>query len=126
MCFWKEFGHERHEIAEEDIVTYKAVEKVNSNNFKSMYYSFHYASTIGYGKVVDLEELDKKRFLTKEVFHSYANADLAGNELAIRPRPRCYAIVKCIIPKGSAFWYNSEKGEYASECIKIIEEVETV
>lgn len=91
-----------------------------------MYYGFRYALTIGYGKVVDLDELDKKRFLTKEVFHSYANADLAGNELAIRPRPRCYAIVKCVIPKRSAFWYNSESGEYASECIKIIEEVESV
>lgn len=126
MCFWKEPSHERHEIAEEDIVTYKAVEKINSNNFKSMYYSFHYTSTIGYGNVVDLKELDKKRFLTKEVFHSYANADLAENDLVIRPRPRCYAIVKCVIPKGSAFWHNSEKGEYASECIKIIEEVEAV
>lgn len=126
MCFWKEPSHERHEIAENDIVTYKAVEKINSNNFKSMYYGFRYALTIGYGKVVDLGELDKKRFLTKEVFHSYANADLAGNELVIRPRPRCYAIVKCVIPKGSAFWYNSEKGEYASECIKIIEEVEAI
>lgn len=38
MCFWKEFGHEGHEITDKDIVTYKAVEKINSNNFKSMYY----------------------------------------------------------------------------------------
>ena len=34
----KEFGHYRHEIAEKDIITYKAVERINSNNFKSMYY----------------------------------------------------------------------------------------
>lgn len=123
MRFWKEFGHYRHEIAEKDIITYKAVEKINSNNFKSMHYGFRYALTIGYGKVVDLDQLDKKRFLTKEVFHSYANADLAGNEPVIWLCPYFYSIVKCVIPKGSAFWYNSENGEYASECIKIIEEI---
>lgn len=75
---------------------------------------------------MDLEKLDKKRSLAEEVFHSYANADIAGNELVFLLCPYFYVIVKCVIPKGSAFWYNSEKGEYASECIKIIEEVETV
>jgi len=117
MCFYKKLRHEPHSIAEKDIECYKVVRKVSDTHYKSLYFNFDYYVTVGFGVVADLQDLDERNCLKDGVFHSYFSFHEALRELIYNGG----VVVKCIIPKGAAYWKN-QYGECASTDIVVIGE----
>ena len=117
MCFYKKLKHEPHRIAKKDIECYKVVRKISDSHYKSLYFNFDYYVTVGYGKVADLQDLDKRNCLTDGVFHSYYLLSEALSEWICDGG----VVVKCIIPKGSAYWKN-QHGQCASTNIVVMGE----
>lgn len=120
MCFYKKLKHEPHSIAEKDIECYKVVRKVSDTHYKSLYFNFDYYVTVGFGVVADLQDLDERNCLKDGVFHSYFLVSEALSECICAGGSDC-VVVKCIIPKGAAYWKN-QHGECASTDIVVIGE----
>jgi hypothetical protein len=123
MCFYKaSIIDKKHRIADDDIVCYKVVKKISDTHWKSIYYNYHYYKTVGNGhanKPTDIEKLDKKYALEGGVFHSYSELKTAIDDLIWADS----VVVKCIIPKGTPYWQNQLKKEYASIDLTVMEEI---
>ena len=128
MCFDKEVSNYTHKVAEEDIVCYKVVfryESVGKPRWSSLYQHFIYEQGELYEEKFSdrlLRFFDGLTRLKSNVYHSYS--DLNGldiNEISWLCAHRA-VIVKCIIPKGAIYWFNSYQNQYASNAIKIVSE----
>jgi len=127
MCFDKEVSNYTHKVAEEDIVCYKVVNRYPSDSkqrWESFYRHFIYEQGEVYeNKLSDdlLKALDEQPTLKHFVYHSYS--DLSANMFEyivfVNIVP---VVVKCIIPKGTIYWLNSDRKQYASTTIKVVSE----
>lgn len=129
MCFNKEVSNYAHKIAEEDIVCYKIVHRYPSwpkPRWKSFYRRFIYEQGELYEEKLSddlLKILDGRPTLENFVYHSYSDlCALDVCEIHLSHVARQVVLVKCIIPKGSIYWFNSDKKQYASNAIKIVRE----
>ncbi len=111
-------------IAKKDIVCYKTFYPLNAkakNDYRSPYYGALYSL----GKTYTVKRFGKgySHFddtdIINEGIHSYSNLEdtkkweMCGDEV----------LVKCIIPKGTKYYYNWENKEYVSLAIKLIKEI---
>lgn len=131
MCFYIDSKYPDKQIAKRDITCYKVL----WNSYRS---AFRF-------KLYELDELYKVRiekpyflsgiYTIDRGFHSYSNLKQAVQErvhiVKLTNCSSCYnkfalqefAIVKCIIPKDSEYYYNSERREYVSNQIIIKEKI---
>lgn len=121
MCFIKE--EMRHSIAKEDIICYKVVRRVNYRDYyRSEYIGFIYklGETYKENSAKILALLDEQNTLKSGVFHSYKTLKTSF----LRSAWMCDSLaIKCVIPKGTCYWVNNYRNEYASTAIKVVEEV---
>ena len=123
MCFYIHEKHQYKKIAKRDITCYKAINLTNKDNiFRSVFQNFKYImggiyktylsepKRIGYS----IPDLDVE-FEINNGFHSYSNKKAVEHD-------NYPPYVRCIIPKGSEYYYNPEKMEYVSNQI-IIKEI---
>ncbi len=111
MCFYVSKKHPDKKIAKRDISCYKVVELSETPDlFISSYQGFPYIL----GKLYCIQgTLFKMAGLIHSGLHAYSNK-----------RKLCFffsdeTTVKCIIPKGSEYYYNPKDGEYVSNQIII-------
>lgn len=116
MCFFIDEKHPNKKIAKKDITCYKILSK----SWNSYYRNFKYELDTIYEcpSSLFIEKSGPSDIITLG-FHSYSNKKEAigvcGDRFAI--------IVKCIIPKGTEYYYNSKYKEYVSNKIKVIERI---
>lgn len=113
----------RHSIAKEDIICYKIVYRDNYRDcYLSEYMGFIYrlGETYKENSAKILALLDEQDTLKCGVFHSYKA--LKTSILSNAWRASIH-VIKCIIPKGTCYWVNNYRNEYASTAIKVVEEV---
>jgi hypothetical protein len=126
MCFDKEINNYTHKVAEEDIVCYKVVNRCYDSKprWESFYRHFIYEQGEVYEEKLSdglLNILDGRPTLNHLVYHSYS--DLTGiNRFECASVHFTSVVVKCIIPKGTIYWLNSTKKQYASTAIKVVDE----
>ena len=131
MCFYIDSKYPNKQIAKRDITCYKVL----WNDYKS---AFHF-------KLYKLNKLYKVRiekpyfwhdtYLIDQGFHSYSSLKQAIKERVYNVKLVNYCsysnrftlqkfvIVKCMIPKDSEYYYNSERREYVSNQIVIKERI---
>lgn len=127
MCLTVDKEKFKIEIAQEDIVCYKVLEKYDERII-SPYCKFLYKIGKGYKTIIG-SQLQQSWYEINEGFHSFLYQEDANNEKTNWQQYqfksailRCF---RCIIPKGSKIVYGKydEKDAIVSEAIKIIEEV---
>lgn len=117
MCFTIHRDHQEPKIAKRDIVCYKAGFERSSYRAFEPYYRYH---TYWLGQEqprIDLKPLNGEIF---EGYHSYSNKKHMYREW----RPFYVKYVKCIIPKGTRYYYNPQEKVYVSETIIVQEYIE--
>lgn len=137
MCFFIDKYNPDELIAEKNIKCYKTVRisiasyeralrnkkkatwKDLGNRFTSLVRGFRYRLSILYYTGF---KIDKTNQFIDNGFHSFINKTSAIREVGRFPRR---IVIKCIIPKGSAYYINPRSGEYVSNRIKIIDIVYT-
>ena len=127
MCFDKEVSNYTHKVAEEDIVCYKVVNRLPFDvkpRWESFYRHFIYEQGEVYEEKLSdglLKILDGQPTLKHLVYHSYS--DLTGINVFEYAFVNFVSVaVKCVIPKGTIYWFNSDKKQYASTAIKVVSE----
>lgn len=115
MCFYISPTHPNKKIAKRDIICYKVLDE----NWHSLYRNFLYEINKLYIHPYALREEVGRRGdkVIKQGYHSYSNKKAADFDYAKWYR----IVVKCIIPEGAEYYYNSVYKEYVSNQIKIIE-----
>ena len=124
MCFYIHPKHQEKKIAKRDIVCYKygRVTKAGNKFSPSCYTGFYYP----FGEKVEQKGNrwpyihTYRGFFPKRIekgFHSYSN------KKAIKGfTKRYYNIVKCIIPKGTEYFYDPKTKTYVSRAL-VVQEV---
>ena len=131
MCFYIQKGNVRPKIAKKDITCYKVFDNGAHGNqhgtfIRSLYQFFSYKIGIKYeldGYINPIKDLYTNNSIIEVGLHSYTCLKHA-EEKSIRLswfNGRC-CVYKCIIPKGSTYYINTERKEYVSDQI-IIEEL---
>ncbi len=134
MCFYIRNTEEARTlwVAKEDIVCYKTMVNYNSKVATSRYKNFIYIL----GRVYK-QKLEKIPKVTKEGlyifpvvngvwrtvslgFHSYSTCQEARRNTGMW---NTFSVYRCIIPKGSEFYYDRERKEYISNQIKIVKKL---
>lgn len=129
MCLFTHLGEAR--TANKDITCYKIVypgdgQETSSDIFRSMMMKFHYKIGVTYEepdfKVTPEEPdfkvtwvTDKNARLVHKGFHSYRKLSEAAYWVS-----RWQAILKCVIPAGSKYYYDPNKIYYCSNKLKIV------
>lgn len=123
MCFYVHNKHPHVLVAKRDIVCYKKGEIQNlltmGQVFVPPYYRFRYEFGKQY-KTKTTWQTHPGWTLTvvHEGFHSYSN-----KKEALKERGSVYVVVvKCIIPKGSEYFYNPYYKQYVSDSIIVTNE----
>lgn len=109
MCFFIDKKHRKVKIAKKNIVCYKRFDLFRDwvRGYVSPIRGFIYEKNILYYE----KSFDTKASNTVDVgLHSYATL-----EEAKRNKYRNEQIVRCIIPNGSKYYYNSKNKEYVSD-----------
>lgn len=120
MCFYIDSKHPNKRKAKKDINCYKILCK----SWHSSIQGFQYVPGKTYS---DDDALKCTRWYINEIhrgYHSYSSKKAAlrvYNSIFIK---NSRIIVKCIIPEGSDYYYNSQYHEYVSNKIKIIDIIE--
>lgn len=120
MCFYIDSKHQNKKKAKRGITCYKILLR----NWKSTVRDFEYIQGITY---LDNDALNLERgiFGTDVInrgYHSYSSKNKVLQAYGLRDF-YYKMIVKCIIPKGSEYYYNSDLKEYVSNQIIIKEKV---
>ena len=126
MCLFTHLGEAR--TANKDITCYKIVypgdsQETPSDVFKSLMMKFHYKIGVTYeepefnvtSEEPDFEIDDKKGREVHKGFHSYRKLSEAAYWVSGR-----HAILKCVIPAGSKYYYDPNKNYYCSNKLKIV------
>jgi hypothetical protein len=130
MCFYKSDleSERRYKVSDKDIPCYKIVMSESGSDIGiSEVVEFRYQVGRTYVEnSVPLGKLDDPGFeiLTGGVFHSYTRLSL-GLVLPYHSSNRVkgynfYYIMDCVIPAGTPYWENSNRGEFASTSIRIL------
>jgi len=133
MCFVVERKNSSKKIAKRNIGCYKIVKGDYTNSVSSLYYNFKYSFNFTYNTSFgfdldsylgcDTKKQEIKYKYINEGFHSYTMKACADY---LKPAHTSWKkFVKCIIPKGATYFYNSINGEYVSDKIIIKEFVKT-
>lgn len=109
MCFLINEKQSRLKIADKDIVCYK--------RFK--YGECLKSATLGvpyvFGRKYEQEPLKRRGMYVDEGYHSYSTASKALKSIY----SQLHTVVRCVIPKGSEYYYNYWYSEYVSNRIII-------
>lgn len=122
MCFLVDPKHSHKQIAKRDIVCYKVLSESYTSPYYSQKYEINkiYKHYIGRAFNTGFEDA-----VIEEGFHSCSTKKYAisfRRRLIINPQCK-FIIVRCIIPQGSEYYYNSEEKEYVSNQIIIKEQI---
>ena len=112
MCFSIHPDHPDKKIAKRDITCYKILQNISGELFSTVQY-FRYKLHKLYKTKID----KPKYWGINHGFHSYSNKKCLLENCIISTKN-----VKCIIPKGSEYYYNPFYTEYVSNQI-IIKEI---
>lgn len=132
MCI---YTSEKRKIAEEDIVVYKVLIEKIDNKSGYQYLSspiFNYQFTILNGQEKNCifnnqssEDVVTDGFITmvgRGFFHSYCDVNNAFMDWDYNIKKYGYGVYKCIIPKGSEYFYSEFSKSYASKKIIVTKE----
>lgn len=126
MCFIIDKKHKKEKIASKNIICYKILEMKNikikgifSSPYQKFIYNFkektHYIANTN--KLLKIDNQDyNNNIIIYNGLHSYStikNAELHKNNLSLIYDDKV-EIFECIIPKGTKYYYNSERKEYVS------------
>jgi hypothetical protein len=124
MCFYVTEENPNERTANRDITCYKAVNKIRRYRVKRfvaefMYFIYHAGRTYKLSKPLRVTRGWGGLRKIAKGFHSYTSIEeikslVAGADISI---------VKCIIPKGSKYYWSRSEKEYVSDTIKIIDEI---
>ena len=109
MCFYIHHKHRKPKIAKRDINCYKLGMKIDETSFKSEFQEHLY----NFGEKQTELELSPIHDIIMAGYHSYSNKRKLRFGFPYR--------VKCIIPKGSIYYYNPCMKEYVSSNIIVQE-----
>lgn len=114
MCFFIDPEHKRVKIAKKDMVCYKRLH-IHSfiGGFRSPYADFIYEKGETYFE--DSMSISNDDFFDRiEVgLHSYSKKSTADGHW------QSCVTVRCVIPKGSRYYYNERTKEYVSDTLRI-------
>lgn len=124
-------------IAKEDIVCYKIIERVSSNEYKSPYQGDEiiFNKTIIASKptkkfnIMPTVDIDLKTIIEYHIGEGFIHAFIAKEDARIYVLSHyCFfnmgaAIVRCIIPKGSRYFVNIKNTEICSDRMMITNEI---
>ena len=126
MCLFTHLGEAR--TANKDITCYKIVypgdsQETASDVFRSLMMKFHYKLGMTYeepefnvtSEEPEFEVTDKSGRVVHKGFHSYRKLSEAAYWVTRRQ-----AILKCVIPAGSKYYYDPNKSYYCSNKLKIV------
>lgn len=111
MCFIIDPKYPEKKIAKRDITCYKNLNSDMTSPFQGMQYKLGVLYKQPIGAIIYDDVI-------REGFHSYSN-----KRKAIRMPDRDWSLYKCIIPKGSEYYYDSGYREYVSNQIIIKEKI---
>ena len=117
MCFYIDSRHPNKKEAKKDITCYKILFK----NWVSIINCFRYIQEKIYSDYNALN-VERGTFYARVInrgYHSYSSKEIALNAYKTMVPVYVRIVVKCIIPKGSYYYYNSKRHEYVSNKIKI-------
>lgn len=128
MCFIVDENNPEQKIATEDIECYKTG-YIGLHGFTSKWYGYKYLwNTKEFEKSLKVLEEDncsyedtieedleckKCKKVIYNGYHSFSTITRAIFDIVYSD----YCIIKCIIPKGSVYYYNQRYEEYVSSCI---------
>ena len=120
MCFTVHPYHPKAKVAKRDIVCYKAGYKYRGGRVFMPYFQMDYSYQLG--KTQPKVKLMPVRLSNEDLaiqagYHSYSNK----KELRGWKSDPIVVSVKCIIPKGTEYYYNPEDREYVSETLVVKE-----
>ncbi len=107
-------------IAKKDIVCWKPLIKL-SPKAKNDYRSIYYRSLYKLKRIYAVKKFGIDGDCIDEGLHSYSNLYKAKDRLYIGVDKK--TTVKCVIPKGTKYYYNRDYKEYVSLAIKLIKEI---
>ena len=125
MCFYLEKSNDKFKIADKDIICFKIVRKTNlKNTFKSIHHNFLYKTKTLYA---GLSFLVIKNCSNNDIIENYSKKIEQGYH-SYYHNPQMISFtnlitIKCKIPIGAMYFYNSETKEYVSNQIFVIGEV---
>jgi hypothetical protein len=115
MCFLIDTKYPSEKIAEQDIRCWKIVLKMDDccrPQYKT--WDCRYEK----GKLASKVSLTFTDEYIYEGYHSYSDRETALEELSTCV-DACSVIRRFVIPKGTTYYYNADKKQYVSECIKM-------
>lgn len=131
MCYYKRKKDKNILIATKDIVVYKTTNTITPKGFKSYHKDFQYIFGKTYktqfnSGLMDFNKIEMgfHSFSTAEYFNYEAvgkklDMDWGSWKLRVENNAIYKGIIfKCIIPKGTRYWFNGT--DYVSESIKLI------
>ena len=114
MCFYITTPEK---IAKKDIPCWKLFEKS-----KTVLRALYRNSVYRIGETYTTKKFTRVLCYISKGRHSYSTSSKAKDERGGWPRLDIVT-VKCIIPKGTPYYYNSEDKEYVSLAIKLVKEI---
>ena len=121
MCFIIHPDYPNPLVAEQDIICFKIGKKAESNLDDQKFFSQYRSYVYRLGELQPKVELFLDRWIGHSIlsvqigYHSYhpLNPSIRAEYVANSP----YCLVRCIIPKGSQYYYNPSDREYVSDQI---------
>jgi hypothetical protein len=121
MCFRIDNKHPGSKIAKRDVACYKIVDKYNKRFVSPFLHKPYRIGQIKYatrgGKRLNTLFVDMDNIYAG--IHAYSTMYKASR----RARLSFRAILYCLIPRGTMYYYNQRRKEYVSTKIKVIKEV---
>lgn len=116
----------KERIAESDIVCYKILRMLDNGRFATPYVGKKVSNKVLCGKrlfkpsffsIKDIRNVSNFKEIRRGYIHCYAS----------KPNPHYVMsreiVFKCVIPKGTRYWYDEIYGEYAARKIRFVEEM---
>ena len=123
MCFYIETTNKEMKVAEKNITCYKIVKRASERAKKFKYRSIYQNHPYGLGIKVKAKLYGPLFHEISRGLHSYSSLKKMRT---IRPKllyPHDKIFLKCMIPKGANYYYNSTREEYVSNAIIPVKEL---
>lgn len=118
MCFHIDKDYPSEQIAKKDIVCYKTLERSRHKAKKGVFNSIHRGFVYDFNK----QTTYNADTITLQIFEKAIDEGI--HSFSVKPDIDIYDredLFKCIIPKGTPYYYSKQRDEYVSLKIKFVD-----
>lgn len=113
-------------VAEKDIVCYKALFKTNDGRYYSMLQYYYEIGKLYFVSSKDFNCSHKRGYEIGKGFHSFINKPDPSDYSQLRAGEFGDVLLKCVIPKGAIYFRNNVENHCISNAIRLVKEIKPI